>query len=128
MKGERMEAFLRGGKSLLLAYDQGLEHGPSADFDERNVDPSFVMDIAVKGGFNGVVFQKGVAERFYTGKVPLIVKLNGKSNIPKGEPLSRQVCSVEYAVSRGAKGVGYTLYLGSAHEPEMFDDVGRQQK
>ena len=101
-----MEAFLRNGRSLLLAYDQGLEHGPSTDFDERNVDPSFAMEIAVKGGFNGVVFQKGVAERFYTGKVPLIVKLNGKSSIPKGEPLSRQVCSVEYAVSLGAKGVG----------------------
>src|SRR5437870_456632 len=128
MKGERMEAFLRNGRSLLLAYDQGLEHGPSTDFDERNVDPTFVMEIAVKGGFNGVVFQKGVAERFYTGKVPLIVKLNGKSNIPKGEPLSRQVCSVEYAVSLGAKGVGYTIYLGSTHEPKMFAEFGRIQE
>jgi len=128
MKGERMEAFLRNGRSLLLAYDQGLEHGPSTDFDERNVDPSFAMEIAVKGGFNGVVFQKGVAERFYTGKVPLIVKLNGKSSIPKGEPLSRQVCSVEHAVSLGAKGVGYTIYLGSAHEPEMFAEFGRIQE
>jgi len=123
-----MEAFLRNGRSLLLAYDQGLEHGPSTDFDERNVDPGFAMEIAVKGGFNGVVFQKGVAERFYTGKVPLIVKLNGKSNIPKGEPLSRQVCSVEHAVSLGAKGVGYTIYLGSAHEPEMFAEFGRIQE
>src|SRR5438552_5850175 len=125
MKGERMEAFLRSGRSLLLAYDQGLEHGPSTDFDERNVDPGFVMDIAVKGGFNGVVFQKGVAERFYTGKVPLIVKLNGKSNIPKGEPLSRQVCSVEYAVSLGAKGVGYRIYYGRAHERERCAELGR---
>src|SRR2546422_11703593 len=105
MKGERMEAFLRNGRSLLLAYDQGLEHGPSTDFDERNVNPTFAMDIAGKGGFNGVVFQKGVAERCYTGKVPLIVKLNGKSNIPKGEPLSRQGCSPGEAASLGAKDV-----------------------
>src|SRR5207245_6842049 len=128
MKWVRMEAFMRNGRSLLIAYDQGLEHGPSTDFDERNVDPGYAMEIAVKGGFNGVVFQKGVAERFYTGKVPLIVKLNGKSNIPKGEPLSRQVCSVEHAVSLGAKGVGYTIYLGSAHEPEMFAEFGRIQE
>src|SRR2546426_6378037 len=128
MKGERMEAFLRSGRSLLLAYDQGLEHGPSTDFDERNVDPGFVMDIAVKGGFNGVVFQKGVAERFYTGKVPLIVKLNGKSNIPKGEPLSRQDCSGENAVYLGAKGVGNTIYPESAHNPEKFAWFGRIQE
>lgn len=113
---------------MLLAYDQGLEHGPSSDFDERNVDPSFVMDIAVKGGFNGVVFQKGVAERFYTGKVPLIVKVNGKTNIVKGEPISRQNCSVEHAISLGAKAVGYTIYLGSAHEAEMLSEFGMIQE
>ncbi len=111
-----------------MAYDQGLEHGPSADFDDRNVSPAFVMEIATKGSFNGVVFQKGVAERFYSGKVPLIVKLNGKSNLVKGEPLSRQVCSVEYAASLGAKGVGYTIYLGSAHEAEMFAEFGKIQE
>lgn len=128
MKQDRMAPFLRNGKSLLLAYDQGLEHGPSTDFDDRNVDPSFVMDVAVKGGFNGIVFQKGVAERFYNGKVPLIVKVNGKTSLPKGEPISRQVCSVEHAVSLGAKAVGYTIYLGSGFEAEMLSEFGRIQE
>ncbi|MDG6957483.1 MAG: aldolase [Nitrososphaerota archaeon] len=128
MKRDLMERFLTGGKSMLLAYDQGLEHGPSSDFTERNVDPAYIMEIAAKGGFNGVVFQKGVAERFYDGKVPLIVKLNGKSSLPKGEPVSRQVCSVEQAVSLGAKGVGYTIYLGSEHEPKMFREFGKIQE
>lgn len=123
-----MAPFLRDGKSMLLAYDQGLEHGPSKDFDDRNVDPSFAMDIAVKGGFNGVVFQKGVAERFYNGKVPLIVKVNGKTSLQQGEPLSRQVCSTEHAVSLGAKAVGYTIYLGSAFEADMFAEFGRIQE
>ena len=128
MKRDLMEKFLTGGKSMLLAYDQGLEHGPSSDFNEKNVDPAYIMDIAAKGGFNGVVFQKGVAERFYDGRVPLIVKLNGKSSLPKGEPVSRQVCSVEYAVALGAKGVGYTIYLGSEHEPRMFREFGKIQE
>lgn len=128
MKQERMSPFLRNGKSMLLAYDQGLEHGPSKDFDDRNVDPGFVMELASKGGFCGVVFQKGVAERYYDGKVPLIVKLNGKTSLPKGEPISRQVCSVEHAVSLGAKGVGYTIYLGSGFEPEMFREFGKIQE
>lgn len=128
MKQDRMAPFLKDGRSMLLAYDQGLEHGPSADFDQRNVDPSFIMDIASKGGFDGVVFQKGVAERFYDGRVPLIVKLNGKSSLPKGEPVSRQECSVEYAAALGAKGVGYTIYLGSQHEDVMLSEFGHIQE
>lgn len=128
MLRSRMDIFLTNGRSVLLAYDQGLEHGPSTDFTDRNVDPSFIMETAVKGGFNGVIFQKGLAERYYDGKVPLIVKLNGRSSLPKGEPLSRQVCSVEYAVSLGAKAVGYTIYLGSSFESEMFAEFGRIQE
>jgi len=128
MKSERMNVFLHDGKSVLLAYDQGLEHGPSTDFNDKNIDPSFVMDLAVRGGFSGVIFQKGVAERFYDGKVPLIVKVNGKSALVKGDPVSRQVCSVEYAVSLGAKGIGYTIYLGSEHEAAMFQEFGRIQE
>ncbi len=128
MKQDRMSPFLKDGRSVLLAYDQGLEHGPSSDFDDRNVDPAFIMGIASKGGFNGVVFQKGVAERFYDGKVPLILKLNGKTSLPKGEPISRQVCSVEQAVSLGAKGVGYTIYLGSGLEHKMLGEFGKVQE
>ena len=128
MNKDRMAPFLTGGKSVLLAYDQGLEHGPSTDFDEKNVDPGAIMDIAAKGKFNGVVFQKGVAERFYDRRVPLIVKLNGKTSLPKGEPISRQVCSVEQAASLGAKGVGYTIYLGSEFESKMFREFGKIQE
>jgi class I fructose-bisphosphate aldolase len=128
MAQDRMAPFLRNGKSMLLAYDQGLEHGPSKDFNDRNVDPAFIMETAAKGGFNGVIFQKGVAERFYDGKVPLIVKVNGKTSLPQGEPVSRQVCSVARAVSLGAKAVGYTIYLGSGHEAIMLYEFGRIQE
>ena len=126
--GNLMDQFLKNGRSIILAYDQGLEHGPSVDFDNRNVDPSFIVEIASKGGFSGLALQKGVAERYYDGKVPLIVKVNGKSNLVKGEPVSRQTCSVEYAVSLGAKAVGYTIYLGSEHEAEMFAEFGKIQE
>lgn len=111
-----------------MAYDQGLEHGPSKDFDARNVDPAYLIDIAVRGSFNGVIFQKGVAERFYDGRVPLIVKVNGKTSLPAGEPVSRQICSVEHAVSLGAKAVGYTIYLGSSYEHEMLAEFGSIQE
>ena len=123
-----MDTFLTNGKSMLLAYDQGFEHGPSLDFNEKNVDPAYVMEIATKGGFNGIVFQKGLAEKYYDGRVPLIVKVNGKAALAKGEPISKQNCSVEYALSIGAKAVGYTIYLGSAFDGEMFQEFGRIQE
>lgn len=123
-----MDAFLKDGRSMLLAYDQGFEHGPSLDFNDRNVDPAYVMEIASKGEFNGIVFQKGLAERYYDGKVPLIVKVNGKAGLVKGEPNSRQNCSVEYAMSLGARAVGYTIYLGSQFEGEMFQEFGKIQE
>ncbi|MHB1868980.1 MAG: class I fructose-bisphosphate aldolase [Nitrososphaerales archaeon] len=120
---------MKKGKGMLLAYDQGFEHGPSVDFNDKNVDPSYVMDIAAKGGFTGIVFQKGIAEKYYDGKVPLIVKVNAKSYLPKGEPNSKQNCSVEYAVaSLGAKAIGYTIYLGSQLEGEMFKEFGAVQE
>jgi class I fructose-bisphosphate aldolase len=115
------------GKTLLLAYDHGLEHGPS-DFEDKSVDPAYVLNIAKEAGFNGIILQKGVAEKYYTDAykdVPLIVKLNGKTNLYKGEPISEQVCSVEEAKELGAAAVGYTIYIGSAFESKMFEEFGK---
>lgn len=111
----------------MLAYDQGLEHGPT-DFNERNYDPSIVMEIATRGRFNGVIFQKGIAEKYYDGRVPLILKVNGKTNLTRGEPLARQICSVKHAAEIGAKAVGYTIYAGSAQETVMLQEFGRIQE
>src|ERR1017187_5125239 len=119
---------LKNGRTLILAYDQGLEHGPTEDFDNRNVDPQFIVDIANMGGFTALALQKGTAEKYYDGKTPLILKLNGKSTLPKGEPISRQHCSVKYAEMLGAKAVGYTIFLGSSYEAEMVKEWGKIQE
>src|SRR5207253_8041676 len=98
------------------------------DFNEKNIDPNYVLDIAVKGQFTGVVLHKGNAEKEYNSKIPLIIKLNRNTSLPKGEPISSQVCSVEEAISLGAKGVGYTIYLGSANENIMLQEFGEIQE
>lgn len=123
-----MTPFLQNEKGVLLAYDQGLEHGPTKDFNEKSVDPKYILDIAEKGKFTGIIFQKGVAEKYYDGKTPLIIKVNGKSSLPKGEPLASQNCSVKRAKELGAKAVGYTIYLGSAHENLMLHEFGKIQE
>ncbi len=122
-----MDVFLSKNRGILLAYDQGLEHGPT-DFDDRNVDPAFVVELAAAGRFNGVVFQKGLAEKYYDGGVPLIIKVNGKTNLIRGEPVARQNCSVKHASELGAKAIGYTIYAGSVHESIMLEEFGRIQE
>lgn len=116
----------RNGKVMLLAYDQGFEHGP-VDFDDKNVDPEYIMQIARNGYFTGIVFQEGLAERYYDkeSKVPLIVKLNGKTSFQGDEPLSLQLCTVQRAHELGAVGVGYTIYVGSEHEEQMLVEFSR---
>jgi class I fructose-bisphosphate aldolase len=116
------------GKALLLAYDQGMEHGP-VDFTDDNVDPQKILKIADSGYYTGVIFQKGIAEKYYAGgsfKVPLIVKLNGKTSLVKDQdPYSPQVCSVKEALEYGAAAVGYTIYIGSKFEAKMTEEFGQ---
>lgn len=118
----------RNGRGMLLAYDHGFEHGP-ADFDEQSVDPAWIMKIVASGAFTGVIFQKGIAAKYYdrkTAKAPLVVKLNGHTAFHKGEePVSLQNCSVAEAIALGAAGVGYTVYVGSEHEQEMIQEFSR---
>lgn len=114
-----------------MAYDQGMEHGPT-DFNEESVDPKKILKIADSGYFTGVILQKGVAENYYDQKeyrVPLIVKLNSKTNLLKDEdPYSPQVCSVKEALSYGAKAVGYTIYIGSEFESKMIAEFGKLEQ
>ena len=122
---------LRNGRGIILAYDHGFEHGP-IDFDERSVDPAWVMEIADSGNFTAVACQKGIASKYYQKdkhKVPLVVKLNGKTAFHKDEePVSLQNCAVDEAIEFGAVGVGYTIYVGSEHEQEMIHEFSQIEK
>jgi class I fructose-bisphosphate aldolase len=40
-------------------------------------------------------------------------------------PISRQNCSVDRAIKLGAAAVGYTVYVGSPHEAEMFVEFSK---
>jgi len=113
-------------KVMLLAYDQGFEHGP-VDFNEKSVDPNYILKIAQNGNFTGIVLQEGLAARYYKKEmgVPLIVKLNGKTSFQGEEPLSLQLCTVKKAAEMGAVGVGYTIYVGSQFEEQMMVEFSK---
>jgi class I fructose-bisphosphate aldolase len=134
MKGKKeahLGKIMKNGRVLILAMDQGMEHGPS-DFNDRNINPEYVCGIAAKGGFTGFALQKGIAKHYkecYSGKVPLVLKLNGRTNlVPKDEIYSSQVASVKEAVALGADAIGYTIYVGSPREADLFRDFGRVQE
>ena len=123
----KMYRLLSGGRALFLACDQGLEHGPT-DFNMDNINPNYILDIAEKGGYNAAIFHHGIAEKYfqnYRDRVRLIIKLNGKTSIADVEPYSAQVCSVGRAVKLGAEAVGYTIYIGSPREADMFKEFGK---
>jgi fructose-bisphosphate aldolase, class I len=116
---------LGNGTAIFLPYDQGLEHGPR-DFAANPAasDPRYIIKLALEGGFNGIAIQIGLAEKFYwdyAGEVPLVLKLNGKTDIADAiDPLSPVNASVRDAVRLGADAVGYTLYVGSPAQEHDF--------
>ncbi len=114
------------GTAIFLPYDQGLEHGPRDFFANPAAgDPAYIVKLAVEGGFNGIAIQVGMAEKFYwtyAGEVPLVLKINGKTEVPADdEALSPLNASVEDAVRLGADAVGYTLYVGSPLQAQDFE-------
>ena len=106
------------GTLMMLPIDQGLEHGPIDFFDNPDsIDTDWIYRLAVAGNFSGIALHVGLAEKYqkrYAGRVPLVLKINGKTNLPNDDDaFSPLTSSVEDAVRLGADGVGYTLYVGS---------------
>lgn len=113
------------GTLMILPIDQGLEHGPRDFFEAPDSqNPAFQFRVAVEGRYSALACQIGLAEKYYSefaGQIPLILKLNGKTEIPPDNaPLSPLNASVEDAVRLGAHAVGYTLYVGSLRQDEDF--------
>jgi class I fructose-bisphosphate aldolase len=111
------------GTLMLLPIDQGIEHGPRDFFpNPASKDPDYQFRLAVEAGYSALACQIGMASKYYpdyAGQVPLILKVNGKTDIPSSaQALSTCNASVEDAVRLGADAVGYTLYVGSPRQGE----------
>jgi class I fructose-bisphosphate aldolase len=118
------------GHLLILPIDQGLEHGPVDFFpNPPSADPEFQFKLALEGGYSGIALHLGLAEKYaskYAGKVPIVLKINGKTRIPgASDPISPMTGSVEDAVRIGADAIGYTLYVGS---PNQVADLNQFRK
>jgi class I fructose-bisphosphate aldolase len=126
-----IKKFLRpNGTAMILPYDQFVEH------DNRHIhpnpksgNPEYIIDMAIKGGFNAVSVHYGVAKRFWLNhkrQIPLILKINGKTSIPsQSDALSVHTSYVEDAVKIGAVGIGYTMYYGSPAQDRDLPQLAR---
>ncbi len=111
----------RNGTLIVLPLDQGLEHGPTDFFSHPPaLDTDYQFRLAVEGSYSAIALGVGLAEKYmkeYCGRVPLILKLNGKTNIPEdAEAVSPAFASVEDAVRLGADAVGFTMYVGTPRQ------------
>jgi len=123
----------RNGNSLILAYDHGTEHGP-VDFEPmpKSADPRHVFEVGRHDAVTAIALQKGTAEYYRSWEAendvddgaPLLVKVNGNSNLAKRDDYySPKQCSVRYAAEElDADAIGYTMYAGSLHEDEMWTE------
>jgi fructose-bisphosphate aldolase, class I len=65
----------------------------------------------------------------YAGQVPLLLKLNSKTEVPPSdEAFSPCHAVVEDAVRLGADAVGYTLYVGSPRQDDDFIQIGNVRR
>lgn len=109
------------GTLIVLPLDQGLEHGPTDFFpNPPALETDYQFRLAREGKYSAIALGVGLAEKYmkeYCGRVPLILKLNGKTNIPEdAEAVSPAFASVEDAVRLGADAVGYTMYVGTPRQ------------
>ncbi len=111
----------RNGTLIVLPLDQGLEHGPTDFFpNPAALETDYQFRLALEGNYSAIALGVGLADKYmkeYCGRVPLILKLNGKTNIPEdAEAVSPGFASVEDAVRLGADAVGYTMYVGTPRQ------------
>lgn len=128
------------GRLMLFAGDQKIEHLNDdfygAEISEDDGDPEHLFRIASMGKVGVLAAQLGLIVRYAADypEVPYLVKLNSKShlvNVSQKDPVSPQLWTVdqitevagEYNLKIAA--VGYTIYLGSENEADMFAEAAQ---
>lgn len=130
-----MDITRNSGRLMLFAGDQKVEHlnddffGEGVPADDN--DPEHLFRIAANSKIGVFATQLGLIARYGMDypDVPYLVKINSKSHLVKTEnddPFSNQWYDMEQVArfrdnsGLSILGIGYTIYLGSKYEAEMF--------
>lgn len=117
------------GKCLILPVDQGFEHGPARSFavNPPGYDPRYHFQLAIEAGCNAYAaplgfLEAGAAE--FAGEIPMILKVNNHEVLhDEKDPISAVTSGVHDALRLGCVAVGFTIYPGSAHAKEMYEQL-----
>ncbi len=132
------------GRLMLFAGDQKVEHlnddffgkADTGQIPLEDADPEHLFRIASQGIVGCFAGQFGLIARYGRDypHIPYLVKLNSKSHLVKTEqkdPMSKAWFSVDQALDLhkdaglNVIGVGYTIYLGSEFESDMFAEAAQ---
>jgi class I fructose-bisphosphate aldolase len=127
------------GKMLVLAVDQGFEHGPDKTFgmNEAAYDPHYIYKLATKYQLNALAAPLGLLQsgaETYLAQVPLILKINSNNLLMKKDshaPDQAITATLQDALDLGCSGVGFTLYPGSdmfLHQLEELKDIASKAR
>jgi len=117
------------GRMVILPVDQGFEHGPARSFavNPPSYNPRYHVELALESRCNAYAAPLGFLEAIagdYPGEVPLILKLNNHDVLQdEKDPISAVTGSVKDAQRLGCTGVGFTIYPGSSHRVEMYEQL-----
>ncbi len=118
------------GKLLVLAVDQGFEHGPDRSFSHYATayDPHYPYKLAIDAGLSAYAGPLGWLEAgagTYCGQVPLILKINSSNSLMSKdvEPDQAITASVDDALRLGCSAIGFTIYPGSDASLEQFEEL-----
>jgi class I fructose-bisphosphate aldolase len=134
-----MHGQLKGtGSVLMLAVDQGFEHGPDRSYgmNEDAYDPLYHFRLAIEGGASAYAAPLGWLEAgasSFAGEIPLILKVNSRYDLLSSAlpPDQAVTASVEDALRLGCRGIGFTIYPGSAAslgQIEELRDMAREAR
>jgi class I fructose-bisphosphate aldolase len=117
------------GKFVILPVDQGFEHGPARSFapNPPAYDPRYHFQLALDAGCNAYAAPLGFIEagaREFAGEIPLILKLNDRDSLHEdADPNQAVTGSVADALRLGCAAIGFTIYPGSQHRIEMYEEL-----
>jgi class I fructose-bisphosphate aldolase len=117
------------GKLVILPVDQGFEHGPALSFapNPPAYDPRYHFALAVEAGCNAYAAPLGFLEagvRDFPGEIPLILKVNDHDVlVNEPDPSQALTGSVADALRLGCSAIGFTIYPGSTHRLEMYEEI-----
>jgi class I fructose-bisphosphate aldolase len=117
------------GRMVILPVDQGFEHGPARSFamNPAGYDPRYHFQLAVDSGCNAYAAPLGFIEaaaRDFAGDIPLILKINNHDLLlDEKDPIPAVTSGVHEALRLGCAAIGFTIYPGSAHRVEMYQQI-----